>query len=241
MDDVKKVQAQWARLGIMFGVVPAAQTPDVEELLLLTAKAMPGYARFLPICVTWLVCHERLVARQRLAQMVAGIQAPDISATIGLLLDFARTHTGTAHFNAAIENCHVTNDPKPLFDVDRTSPAMACLAKAEACALSRRWGLWTDEPNLKMDAIRPARWVMANNPDLRYRAIFSGNLRASILACLNSDPRCGESESALARACGATRPALREALDHLELCGMVTRKSTGWRTVIEVSPNALVA
>jgi hypothetical protein len=173
--------------------------------------------------------------------MAAGIQAPDMSATLGLLLDFARTHTRTAHFNAAIANCHATNDPKPLFDVDRTSPAMARLAKAEACALSRRWGLWTDEPDRKMDAIRPTQWVMGNNPDLRYRAIFNGNLRASILACLASDPSCGQSESALARACGSTRVALREALDHLELCGLVTRKSTGWRNVIEAGPNVLVA
>lgn len=33
----------------------------------------------------------------------------------------------------------------------------------------------------------------------------------------------GQSESALARACGVTRPAVREALDHLELCGLVNR------------------
>ena len=240
-EQLDEILSDWARLGVLFGASPARQTPDVERLLLETVRVMPCFARLLPCCMTWLTQYEHLVAKHRLSQLAREIQDSDLSASLGLMLDFARWHTGTDHLNIVIACCRPSDSPRPLFDVDRTSPAMARLAKAEACALSRRWGLWTDEPDLKMDAIRPAKWLMSNNPDLQYRAIFSGNLRASILASLGSDPECGQSESALARACGATRPALRDALDHLELCGLVTRKSTGWRNVIEVGPNLLSA
>lgn len=226
---------------MFFNLEPSVVTPDIERLLLDTAQAMPQYSRFLPCTMTWLYRYEPLVARHRLARMAAEIPNRQWSARLGLLLDFARHHTGSDHLSIVIEQCKRAEVARPLFDAERSSPGMIELAKDLACPRSKRWRVWTQEPDLKTDVIRPARWVMANNPDLRYRAIFSGNLRASILACLGSDPQCGQSESALARACGATRPALREALDHLELCGMVTRKSTGWRTVIEVSPNALVA
>jgi DNA-binding GntR family transcriptional regulator len=76
---------------------------------------------------------------------------------------------------------------------------------------------------------------MSNNPSLHKRAIFSGKLQASILVTLETDPSAGRSESALARACGATRNAIRDALDHLELCQFVQRKTA--KGLVAILPN----
>lgn len=240
-EGIEVVLSQWARLGVLFNVAPARRTPDVEALLVVTARVLPGDARLLATVVTWLALYERLVARHRLARMARELEESDASAALGLLLDLARERTGTDHLNVAIGACRPCRRPRPLFLVDRTSAALARNVHREATRTARRWGLWTPAPDLKEDAIRPADWLMSHNADLRFRAIFWGNLRASVLACLIYEPRAGQSESSLARACGATRVAVREALDHLEFCGLVLRQSDGWRTGVKPRLDSLVA
>lgn len=68
---------------------------------------------------------------------------------------------------------------------------------------------WNGPNLLKTDVLQPTAWVMRHNPELHYRALFSRNLKASILACLAVDPDTERNESALARACGVTRKAPR--------------------------------
>lgn len=237
----RDVRPEWARLGILFNVPLAKKTPDIEDVLIRTSEVMPSNARLLPTVMTWLTVHERLICRHRLARMAHHIADPYASAALGLTLDLVRSHTLSSRMNAVIAVCHKTKAVRPLFDIDRRSPAMAKLASAEACKLSRKWGLWTQEPELKTDVIRPVHWLMDRNPTLHYRAVFSGNLRASILTCLWTDPEAGRSESALAAACGVTRKALRDALDHLEFCGLIRRRPVGARTEIRADPSYIAA
>ena len=235
-----RVLADWTKLGVLFGVRPTKQTPDVEDLLLRTASVMPTFARLLPTTVTWLVQYERLVCRHRLARLADQVTEDHASATLGLILDLAREYTQSGHLNIAVAACRTLATAQPLFDVDRRSRTLAELAENQACSVAQQWGLWTPAPSLKRDAIRPATWLMDQNPTLRYRAIFNGNLRASILATLQADPDAGQSESALARTCGVTRKALREALDHLEFCGLVERRAmnAGMQTVLQLDRSA---
>jgi hypothetical protein len=240
-DPLQKVLADWAKLGVLYGLSPARRTPDLETLLLRTAGVLQTFARLLPTTVTWLVQYERLVCRHRLARMAGDITEVEVSAALGLLLDLARQHTQSDHLNIAIAVCRPADKDRPLFAVDRRSAAFQRLAEAQASTTSQRWNLWTPEPALKPDVIRPASWLMKRNPALRYRAIFGGNLRASILATLLADPEAGRSESALARACGVTRKAVREALDHLAFCGLVRREADGSRTRAMVERGNLAA
>lgn len=235
-----RVLADWTALGVLFGARPSKQTPDIEDLLLRTADVMPTFARLLPTTVTWLVQYERLVCRHRLACLAEQVTDDRASATLGLILDLARENTQSGHLNIAVAACRTLTAAQPLFDVDRRSSMLAGLAENEACSVAKQWGLWTTEPSLKPDAIRPANWLINQNPTLRDRAIFSGNLRATILATLSADPEAGRSEAALARACRVTRKALREALDHLEFCGLVERRSTdaGIQTVLQLDRSA---
>ena len=214
---------EWVRLGAFFNAEPAIDTPDIEKLLVQTAQCCPQIPRLLPVCITWLTQYYRLVCRHRLAKSAAGIAGTDTSASLGLILTMTKYYTGTDHFNLVIKNCTAAESPKPMFLSDRNNANLTKLAQSRSCDLGRRWGLWCESVQLKEDAIRPLNWLMDQNPLLKHRALFGGNLRASILETLRFCPDSGESESALARYCYATRKAVREALDHLEFCQLALR------------------
>jgi hypothetical protein len=220
-----KIISRWVRLGAAFGATPARKTPDIEQLLVGTAWVMPQFARLHSMMISWLVRYDRLVCRHRLAALARRIESPQQSAALGLTLTLCRNHAESDHFNQAIKACKPLDPPMPLFDIDRQNEKFIALAKKLSCPEGHRWGLWTPQERLYDDAIRPHSWIMTKNPSLHKRAIFSGKLPASILVTLESDPSSGQSESALARACGATRNAIRDALDHLELCQFVQRRT----------------
>jgi hypothetical protein len=167
------------------------------------------------------------VCRHRLVHMVRMLSDPIEVATLGMMLDMVRQMNAIDHFNLIIRQCDPLSEPQPLFDSDRQVPALVNMAEQTTCEVGRAWGLWCQSVSLKLDALRPLPWIMDKNPTYQMRAIFGGNLRSSILVMLAVDPGVGQSESALARACGATRKAVREALDHLEFCRLVVCQVTG--------------
>ncbi|MBW8016716.1 MAG: hypothetical protein FVQ82_11055 [Planctomycetes bacterium] len=232
--NVKSVLMQWSKLGAAFNIKAANTTPDIEQLLIDTAMVLPQNARLFPVAVTWLCKNYRLVCRHRLAGLAARIDDPQTSAALGLLLDTVKSKIDIDHFNIVIKKCKTFKEPQPLFEVDRTNRKLAAMAKTTSCELGIKWGLWSPEPQLKEDTLKPTDWIMNENTKLINRAIFNGNLRASILETLTYDKQAGQSESALARYCGVTRKALRDALDHLEFCRMITRSSIAGKTKIMI-------
>jgi hypothetical protein len=234
-----EILSQWARLGAFFNVEPSQETPDIEWLLISTAEILPQSPRLMAVCVTWLTGYYRLVCRHRLAGFAWQIENAEMSAGLGLILTMAKKHVGTDHFNLAIKACKPTDTPKSLFASDQISEKLSLLVKNRSCDLGCQWGLWCEEIELKTDAVRPLGWVMDQNPLLKQRALFGGNLRASILETLRFCPDSGESESALARCCYATRKAVREALDHLEFCQLVLRIHEAGKVRIALNDNNL--
>lgn len=228
--EVDRLIAEWTRAGAGFNIEPAGATPDLERLLLDTARCASADSRLFTMAMSWLSMYDRLVARQRLARLVVTELEPGYRPVLGFLLELAQAGRGGGHFNAVIALCPPAELAGPLFDVDRASPALAARAERRASAESRRWGLWTEELAVKKDAIRPAGWVIDHNPVFRARADFKGDLRASIVECLRADSASGASESELARACGVTRMAVRAALADLELGGWVQRLTERNRT-----------
>ena len=226
-DRLDNLLSRWVRLGAMYNVRSARKSPDIEVLLVDTLRFLPTFARLLPMTVTWLCQYDRLVCRHRLLHMAKSLSDQPYRATLGLLLEMVHQTTSTDRFNLIIRQCTPLQHPQPLFECDRQSPSLAALAQQTTCDVGRHWGLWCRPIALKTDAIRPLAWIMDKNPSFQMRAIFSGNLRSSILVMLAKDPNVGQSETALARACCATRKAVREALDHLEFCRLVTCQVTG--------------
>jgi hypothetical protein len=228
----ESVLMQWSKLGAAFNVPPVDSTPDIEQLLIDTAIALPDNARLFPVVVSWLCKNYRLVCKHRLSAFTARITDPHASASLGLLLDIVKSKLDIDHFNIVINKCKPLKEPLPLFAVDRISKSLIEMAQQSACKLGIKWGLFCQDVQLKDDVIKSSNWIISENSTLRNRAVFNGNLRASILETLVYDKQAGQSESSLARCCGVTRKALREALDHLEFCQLVHRISIASRVTI---------
>jgi hypothetical protein len=197
--------SQWQKLGIYFGVKPAEKTADVERLLVDSAKLFAGNNKQLSTVASWLCRYYRVVCKHRLTKVIEDNLYPETFAQLKSLLSFVKCQVSSEHFNLAIK---------------------ACGNFENAAAYFGR----VDYANIKEPPV-----VMRDNPDLHYRAIFSGGLKASVIVSLIHSAEVGVSEVALAKSCSVTRKALRDALDHLEFCQLVCRESTTARTKLTLS------
>lgn len=228
--------ARWSRLGAMLNVQAVARTPDIERLLLDTARVASANVRIFMVAASWLARYGDYVAKHRLARMIRDELEPEDRPTLGLLLEWAREHgdSNGFRFNLAIEACGSAIDHRPLLDVERRNAAFARLAKRRSSALSRKWGRWISDFSVKTDALRPPEWIAEHNPSLVERALTGGDLLASVLAECEADPKGITSEAELARRCGASRPGIRAAIRRLELAGFIRSVPTGRANVIQL-------
>ncbi len=222
IDPVEIVTSDWTRVGCGFNAQPSAETPDIERLVLETARVMPQMSRLLIMGATWLHLYGDAVARHRLARLISEELEPEHHPTIGLFLDIAQQGTHPHWFEAITRELPPVVTPRALFDVYREL-GLTARALQSASEISLRWGLWCEPVGWKMNAMRPAWWIMQHNPSLLTRADFRGDLRASVLGSLRHDAESGGSELSLARACGGSRAQVRAALDNLEMTGRVKR------------------
>ena len=225
-DRLEHLISQWTRIGAGFDATPSADCPDLERLLLDTARETPRMSRLFIMAATWLHRYGDLVAKHRLKRLIRDELETPHRPALGLLLDVAQQGTHPAQFAAVIRELSPAPTPRPLFEIERSSPTMIDRARRRASPISERWGLWCEEIEFKDDALRPPVWLMKQNPRLIARADFRGDLRASVLASLQHDAQAGRSELHLARACGGSRAQVRNALDNLELTGKAHRTRT---------------
>lgn len=222
-DDIDQLIRDWARLGAAFDTEPADASPDLERLIIATVRCSSKSARLFIIATTWLHEYGDLVAKHRLKKLVREQLNDAERATMGLMFELAHDRAHPQRFSSIIRDLKPMSNPRPLFEVDRSSTTMIERAHRRASASSHKWGQWCESFPLKFDALRPAAWVMAQNPLMIMRADFRGDLRASILAALSHDPESGASELQLARHSGGSRAQIRNALDNLELTGKASR------------------
>lgn len=217
--------SKWASLGAGFSADPnEASDIDLERLLLDTARHASTMARLFIMAATWLHAFGDTLAKHRLKRLIGEELEPEFQPVLGLLLDTAQQGTHPREFESIMKHLGPEACPRPLFETARRSEKLTELARRRASELSRKWGLWAQPIEFKEDAIRSASWMMARHPELRTRADFRGDLRASILAALHHDPRAGESESRLAELAGGSRSQVGNALRNLELTGRVVAR-----------------
>lgn len=209
------IESRWARLGVLFNAAPSPESPDIERLILDTTRALPSNPRLFPLVVTWLVEHGFFVARHRLKHLATTELETEHLPVLGLLLDEAIDHGAPAELRIVRDVCTPHTTSRPLFDAYR-DPSLAGIAKSTASESSKWWGIWSPPVELKRDAIRPSRWILEYNPRAFDRIVRRGDLRASILEtlrldCLGTAPSLSE----LSRSTGATRMAIRGALNSL--------------------------
>jgi hypothetical protein len=224
--DLDNTIARWARVGVLFGSRPARTTPDLERLLLDTARLAPGNARLFYLAITWLSRYGNFIARHRLKRLIETDLETVHQPALGALLALAVKHGASRELRVAVDVCSPADAPRPLFDVQRRSPALANIAQNHACAEGQQWNLWLPDEPPKFDGLRPAWWIINRNPDYLGRIVRKGDLRCSILLVLRHDTPNGsaDSEVALAEQCSANRIAVRNALDDLECEGYTLRQ-----------------
>lgn len=215
-----QVVAGWTRLGAGFNAAPAEHTPDLEQLLLDTARRIPESPRLLIMAATWLHLYGELVARRRLQSLIRTQLSVDQQAVMGLLL----TSSDNKRFDAIVKSIRPRAVAGPLYlmDVD-AAPAMRKRAERRSSEMGKRWGLWSEPFEFKLNAMRSWAWIVHLNPMLLTRVDLKGDLRAGVLASLGAESAAGRSEMALARAAGGSRPQVRAAIRNLELSGKIER------------------
>jgi hypothetical protein len=228
--------AQWKYWGAGFNVPPCAGPVNLEQLLVDTAKGLPGNPRLLVMAVTWLVEHHGIVQLENLAELADKLRGRD-SARLGLLLDTAQEFMNYGVFGEVVAACQPWDPPEPLFDVDRSSPGMARLAGKSAGSISRKWGLWAQPiDELKRDAMRPASWIAQNNPTFLLRSLLKGDVRSKVITALAEQGLRDASETDLTRRAGCTRRAMHLALANLEAAGLIVRRRSGRTYSINLPP-----
>lgn len=225
MDDrLDTLIRQWARLGAGFSVEPAGETPDLERLLLETARLGARMSRLLIMAATWLRAYGSLIAKHRLKRLIRDELEVEFRPVLGLLLDLAQQGTHPARFQSVVHLLTPAEPARPLFESERMNAALAARAERKASEISKRWGLWCEPLDPKEEALRPAAWVRERNAGFVTRADLRGDMRASVLASLRFDAGAGRSEVSLAHAAGGSRAQVRSALEQLEFTGRVRRE-----------------
>ncbi len=217
------LEAAWARLGVLLQCAPASRSPDLERVLLETARSVGGNARLYPLVVSWLAGYGGFVAKHRLKRLIVAELEPEHQAALGLILETALAHGAARDLSVPLEACVRRTVAGPLFAAQQADAGLRAIAEKHATAVSRQWGVWAPEVELKRDAVRPVGWLLEQNPGYRERIVRKGDLRCSILETLrlDTDGRA-RSESELARLSGATRTAVRKALEALVQEGEVS-------------------
>lgn len=233
---IDEAVVDWTRIGVGFNISPTTMPVDTELLLLQTARVCPGMSRLFIMAATWLRRYGDLIGRHRLARLIHDELEPKHQPVLGLLLDIAQQGTHPLRFKSITDALPKAEKPYPVFEVEQISPFFIDRARGRASELALKWNLWVEPIELKFNALRPPSWVMAQHANLRTQADFRGDLRASILASLQFDDGAGQSELALARACGGSRSQVRNALTNLTLTGRVTRHKHHTHTVIQPAP-----
>lgn len=209
LSPVSEVQAtaQWTRLGVLFNVAPAQQTPDLERLLLDTVRLTHNNLRLFIMAATWLVQYGDYVAKRRLAVLIRHELPTPYQPIMGLLLNWVQLHTHRKEnrFQEALRQCQPNPNPQPLLALHHKNAAFFQHAQQTASPLSRKWGYWIEDLEFKPNALRTLDWITQHNPSLALRAITGGDLVATIAAEAHWGQAEFPSESYLAQYYGASR------------------------------------
>lgn len=180
----------WARTGAMFNVHPADSSPDLEILVIETARHLGENPRLFIMAATWLSLYGDLISSDRLGKLIEEEHDQNLSAVLGLLLDEVKAISGSGHFDEVIAKCRPATEPRPLFEISNRNPTLRKLAERHASPLSKKWNLWADPFEPKYNAIRPKSWIAAMNPGFGIDLTLDApkKMRGYVIAADTTDP-----------------------------------------------------
>jgi hypothetical protein len=160
---LSQLRSRWARAGAMFCADLAPTIPDMERLLLDTARRCRRNSRLFIMATTWLAQYgSTRIHSRRLAELIRNELEAVHRPVLGFLLATACQFSGRRDFCEAIAECSPAAEPGPLFEIYRRNPLLLQRSYRQASPLSKEWGLWAEAIQPKYDAIRPESWVKAN-------------------------------------------------------------------------------
>ncbi|MCX5690873.1 MAG: hypothetical protein NTV94_14000, partial [Planctomycetota bacterium] len=170
----ESAEAAWCRIGVLLPVTPASVSPDLERLLIQTARELQNQSRLFVIAASWLVAYGALVAKHRLKRLIVAELEAEHQAAMGLLLETAVELGASRELLLAASVCRVQSPAQPLFASYQVDEALTQLAVQTASAQSRSWGVWAPPIEIKEGIIRPASWVLGHNATYAARAVRRG-------------------------------------------------------------------
>lgn len=215
-----ELSTSWTRIGVLFTIEAATEQGDLEDLLIKTAKVARYDERLFVMAASWLFVHYHLVDTRALKRVIKRVDKCT-SATLGALIAMARTDIkGPTPLDAALSYCRPLAKREPLFLLANEVPPLLRKVKAQSLPLFEAWGFWHNDSKLKTNAIRPIRWILANCPELRPRALLGPSLDAQIIVELTKSP---SNLAGLVKNLGATYAATYAATSRLLGRGLVAR------------------
>lgn len=174
---------RWTRIGALFNTAPAAERVYLESLVLDTAAHARSDERLFVMAESWLAVHHHLLDARRLGRRLDNSDVnAETSAVAGAMLSLARSEvTGPTALDAAIRHCRPLPTRVPLFPQLEVHPGLLALVKKEALPLFKAWGFWHNDATLKLNAIRPATWIVKHCPELRARALLCASRGTEIV------------------------------------------------------------
>ncbi|MGA1056803.1 MAG: hypothetical protein ACO3Y3_03815 [Phycisphaerales bacterium] len=224
------IVAEWRDAGVAYGGPPppeGVQPPvDLERLLIRSVAWSVEMPRLFNTTASWLQEFGAVVALGRLSRVVADELALDLQPLLGAMLDTAEWGQTPCRFDAVAVRLPPSAEPRSPFRVVRERPALVEEFRRRTGLIGRRWRLYIDDEPPRPKVLRARRWIMDRHPDFAIREQFNGDLRASVLASLWFDEGAGESEAALAAACGGEVGEVRAAVADLEARSMIARRES---------------
>jgi hypothetical protein len=210
---IESIEAGWSRLGVLLPVASAKESPDLERLLLESARQLPANARLFPIVASWLAEFGGFVAKHRLGRLITSELETLHQPALGLLLETAIQLGAPKDLSQAVQACR---PPR--------SPPRSSGPTSEA----RTWRHWPSEtpPHSRGNGASGRRESNPSGMPFAPRIGCSGTTGASAsgssaraTCAAASWSRCGSiptgtvrSEADLARLSGATRAAVRKSV-----------------------------
>lgn len=219
------IESRWAKIGGGFAADPAKNPGSPEMVIHDSVRESPSRPRVFWMCASWLAIHTDLVNVRILSRMLKSVD----SAVAGALFTAAYGENPHHKLKYLIARCRPAEKPRCLFVMTQNDPLMRKVTQEHALPEFARWHLWVRTRDMKLDAVRPLRFVLEQNPRLIPRRILGADLSAEIVSCLWSAPL---SISQISRRLESSYAAVHEALKTLLDSGWLLASFSGRKRII---------